>query len=157
MTERQKEQIVAALKYISPLFTKYKFNWCISEGLARYIYGIDDNILEIAIDLDVNKDDDKFKEFLKEIKDKITLPLNHWHDKVYEHYVMEVTIDEMILSICPTKNMNIFNKTSGEYELFYKDGVPEPNMVNFEGLEIPLLQKVRFVKMEEHLGKKSFF
>ncbi|HYK08051.1 MAG TPA: hypothetical protein VEW42_00955, partial [Candidatus Eisenbacteria bacterium] len=141
------------LHYISPIFAKYNFRWCISEGLTRYIYGISDNVQEIAIDLDVNKDDEKFKEFLKEIKDKITLPLNHWHDKVYEHYVMEVTVDGMILSICPTQNMNIFNKSSGQYELFYKEGVPTPNMVVFEGLEIPLLPKDRFVKMEEHLGK----
>lgn len=153
MTEQQKQKIVTALQYISPILKRNNLHWSISEGLARYVYGIEDNLKEIAIDVDADKDSKEFKNFLLEVKDNTTLPLNHWKDKIYNHYVMEVTVDGMILSICPTKNMNIFNKDSGVYELFYKDGIPTPSIVEFEGLKIPLLPKDRFVKMEKALGK----
>lgn len=153
MTDRQKQQIVAALTYISPIFSKNNFHWCISDALARYIYGLGDDVKEIAIDLDVDKDDEKFKQFLEDVRGHTTLPLNHTHDEIWEHYVMEVTVDGVILSICPTQNMNIFNKKSGKYESFYKDGIPTPNMVMFEGIQIPLLPKENFVEMENNLGK----
>lgn len=154
MTDKQKMGIIAALQYITPIFEKYSFKWCVSEGLARYIYGIEDNIKEIAIDLEVDKEEEKFRGFLGDVKDHTTLPLQHVKDKIYDHYVMEVTVNDMILSICSTKNMNIFNPESGKYELFYKDGVPAPNVVTFEGLEIPLLPKDRFTKIEETFKNK---
>src|SRR3989344_8960783 len=149
MTETQKNKIVVALQYMIPILNKHNFKWDISEGLARYIYGIEDNVKEIAIDVDVDKDDEKFKSFMLDVNDHTTLPLKHWVDKVFNHYVMEVTVEDIILSICPTKNMNIINKNSGKYELFYKDGIPTPNMVSFEGLEIPVLPRDRFTQMEE--------
>jgi len=120
-----KEKALVALKYITPLLGKYNFRWCISGGFACYVFGVKRPIPDIDIDIEADKDDVKFRSFLGDVKQFTTFPFQRWItvDKNYDNYVMEVTIDNQVLSICSTQNLKLLNKESGKYELFYKNGV----------------------------------
>lgn len=153
----KKERVTAALKYIIPFLKKYNFRWCISGGFACYLYGVKRPIPDIDIDVEADKDAPKFRNFLGDVKCLTTLPFQRWitADKNYDNWVMEVTIDNQVLSICTTKNLKLLNKESGRYELFYKKGIPGPTVVNFEGLQLPLSPKEWVIKMKEALAKKK--
>ena len=148
------KQALAALKYLVPILAKYPFRWCISGGFACHVYGVSRPIEEIHIDLEVDKDDPRFADFLREVRPFTTLPFQIWVDQNYDHYVMEVTVDHCILSICPTKNLHMFDRGTGKTKLFYKNGIPQPERVVFEGLTLPLLPKQWVIKMKQALVKK---
>lgn len=155
--DTNKEKAVAALRYIVPLLKKYNFRWCISGGFACFVYGVKRPIPDIDIDIEADKNDGKFRRFLDDIERFTTLPFQRWitNDKNYDNWVMEVTIQGQVLSICTTKNLKLLNRESGKYELFYKTGIPDPTIVAFEGLKLPLSPKEWVIKMKEALAKKK--
>ena len=54
---------------------------------------------------------------------------------------MDVVIDGQLLSICDTADLKLFNKETGQYELFYPNGIPDPVIIEFEGLQLPVAPK----------------
>ncbi|MEK6898198.1 MAG: hypothetical protein AABX28_02460 [Nanoarchaeota archaeon] len=68
---------------------------------------------------------------------------------------MELNVSNQILSICPTKNLKLFNNKRGKYEIFYKKGIQKPNMIFFNGLKIPVSPKLKVIKMKEVLAFKK--
>lgn len=151
------EQAVSALRYIIPFLEKYKFKWCISGGFACYLYGVRRPIPDIDIDVEADKDDEKFKSFIGDIKEFTTLKFQRWitADKNYDNWVMEATVNGQVLSICSTKNLKLLNKKTGEYEFFYKNGIPKPEIISFKGLKLLISPKKWVVKMKEALAVKK--
>ena len=49
------------------------------------------------------------------------------------------------------EEMKIFDKSSGTYEKFYKDGFPEIEHIEYGGLKLPLLSKELIIKNKEML------
>jgi hypothetical protein len=49
----------------------------------------------------------------------------------------------------------IFNKATGTYDKFYKNGFPEIELIDFEGLTLPLLSKQAVIENKEMLTKKD--
>jgi hypothetical protein len=150
--DKRKERAVVALKYIMPFLEKYDFKWCISGGLACHIYGVDRPITAIDIDIETTKDDPRIKSLASAVKEFITLPFQLWIDKNYDNWVMDVTVNGQLLSICTTQELKLFNKETSQYELFYKNGIPEPNIVDFGGLKLPLSPKQWTLKMKKALA-----
>lgn len=151
----QEEKARSALKYIIPILKKYDFKWIISGGFACYLYGVKRPIGDIDIDVEADKDDKKFKEFVEEVKEFATFPFQLWIDKNYDNWVMNVEIDGQVLSICSTENLKLFNKESGQYEIFYKRGVPKPVIILFKDLKLPISPKKWVIQMKEALAKKK--
>lgn len=155
ISEIKKQKAVAALKYIMPLLKKYNFKWCISGGLACFLYGVKRPITAIDIDVETTKDDPQFKKFIEDVKAYTKLPFQLWVDKNYDNWVMDVVINGQLLSICTTQELKLFNKDSGKYELFYKNGIPQPIIINFEGLKIPLAPKESVLRMRQAIAYKK--
>lgn len=158
MVIQNQKRAVPALKYIIPFLEKYNFRWCISGGFACYLYGVKRPISDIDIDIDIeaNKDNTDFKSFIQDVKEFTRFPFQHWItvDKNYDNWVMEVVVNGQVLSICTTENLKLLNK-AGEYELFYKNGIPDPIMVDFEDLKLPLAPKKSVLRMKQALAYKK--
>ena len=147
----EKERAVSALNYIIPLLEKYNFDWCIAGGFACYVYGVNRPITDIDIDVNTNTENPEFKNFLHEVEKYTTAPLEHWVDKNYDNYNVEITYQGQVIDICPTATLKIFNKEHNVYEPFYQNGFTKPEIVSFEGLKLPLLAKELIVKNKEML------
>lgn len=107
-SERQKAK--EALSFIMPVLEKYGFKWVITGGFATLAYGVDRPLTDIDIDIDTNKDDPKFKEFMTELAPHITQPLERLHDQNYDNYNFEITYGGQVIDICPMIDLKIFNK-----------------------------------------------
>lgn len=129
------------IRYIMPLLEKYNLKWCIAGGFACYLYGVNRPIEAIDIDIEVERDDPGFQSLIEEVKPDTELPFQLWIDQNYDNWVMDVVINGQLLSICDTPDLKLFNKETGQYELFYPDGIPEPHMMEFEGLRLPIAPK----------------
>ena len=105
---------------------------------------------EIHIDLETDKDDVRFIHLLEDVKNFVTFPFQYYKDKNYDHYVVDVTIDNQILSICPTKNLKMF-KRDGTSEMFYGLMIPKPTIVGWHGLQLPVSPKSWVLKMKKAL------
>ena len=151
---KREENVAVALKYIIPFLKKYNFKGCISGGFACYLYGVNRPVDEIHIDIELDKDDKKFKSFIEDVKEFTTYSFQYYKDKNYDHYVMEITVNDFILSICTTKNLKMFNK-HGKSDLFYKKGIPKSDIVLFRGLQLPLLSKEKVIEMKDALAVKK--
>ncbi len=147
---KNKHKAVVALKYIMPLLKKYNFRWCISGSLACRIYGVQRLIGDI--DIEISKDDPRFKRFTEDVKEYTRLPFQLWIDKNYNNWVMDIVYNNQLLSICSTHDLKLFNKNLGTYEVFYKNGIPDPVLVNFEGLQLPLAPQESVLKMKQALA-----
>jgi len=145
------ERAVNALNFIIPTLSKYQFKWAITGGFASLAYGVDRSLTDIDIDINTSKNSPEFISFLKDVEPFMTQPLEHFVDQNYDNYNVEITYQGQVLDICPMAEMNIFEKSSGKYENFYKDGFPEIEFVNFHGLELPLLSKELIIKNKEML------
>lgn len=153
----KKQRAVAALQYILPILKKYKFKWCISGPLACYLYGVKRPIgsIDIDIDIEIDKEDPKFQQLIEEVKPHTRLPFQLWIDKNYDNWVMNVVIQRQIVGICPTPDLKLFNKETGKAEVFYPHGIPDPMIVNFEGLKLPLAPKESVLRMKKALAYKK--
>ena len=152
---KKEEKAAASLEYIIPILKKYKFKWCISGHFAFFVYGVKRPFPdEIHIDIEADKDEKRFKNFLVDVGKFTTFLFQYYKDKNYDHYVLEVNVKGFILSICTTKNLKMFDK-NGKSKLFYKKDIPKPKMVSFNKLKIPLLPKKWVVKMRESLAVKK--
>lgn len=149
-TERQKAK--GALEFIIPILEKYGFRWCITGGFAAYAYGVDRPLSDIDIDVDCSKDDAKFKEFYAELEPQMTQPLEHLLDQNYDNYNFEITIGGQVIDICPMAEMKVIDKASGTYQPFYEGGYPEVEIIDFEGVKLPLLSKPLVIKNKEMLA-----
>lgn len=147
--DRQKAK--QALQFIIPILEKYGFKWCITGGFAAYAYGVPRNLTDIDIDIDADKDSEEFKSFLKDIESYVTSPFVHWQDQNYDNWNVEATYNGQLIDMCPMNVMLIFDKKTNQYEPFYKDGFPEIEEVDFEGLKLPLLSKRLVIKNKEML------
>lgn len=153
--ELKTNKAVAALKYIVPLLKKYNFKWCISGSLACRLYGVKRSIGTIDIDVETTKGDPKFKSLLEDVKEYTKLPFQLWVDKNYDNWVTDIVVNGQYLSICTTKELKMFNRNTGKYELFYRNGIPDPVIVDFEGLKIPLAPKESILRMRQALAYKK--
>jgi len=90
---KREENVAVALKYIIPFLKKYNFKGCISGGFACYLYGVNRPVDEIHIDIELDKDDKKFKSFIEDVKEFTTYSFQYYKDKNYDHYVMEITVN----------------------------------------------------------------
>jgi hypothetical protein len=149
------QKAVQGLAYILPLLKKYKFKWCISGSLACYLYGVKRSIGGIDFDIETTHDDPKFKMFLEEVRDFTKLPFQLWIDKNYDNWVTDIVVNGQYLSVCTTAELKMFNKKTGQYELFYKNGIPNPVLVEFEGLQLPLAPIESVLKMRQALAYKK--
>ena len=152
MSLAKQKQIVEAISALQPFLDKYKFRWCITEGLARFLYGTNtdlDQIKEIAIDVEADKDEASFVRFMADVKSRTIFPLSHVVSNVYDHYVMEVEFNGLTLSVCPTKNLNIIDRGSGEFRPLYPNGLPEPTKTPWVGLSLPIIPLAAFTQMEQ--------
>lgn len=144
----EEQKAYDALAYIIPILGRLNLRWCITGGFACYVYGVPRSITDIDIDIETSKNAAVFKEFLDIVKPRITSSLEHFVDQNYDNYNVEVM---EILDICPMAEMNIFIKEKGEYANFYKNGFPDIEYGNFQGLELPLLSKTLIIKNKEML------
>lgn len=154
-SEIKRQKAITALEYIIPLLKKYHFRWCISGSLACHLYGVKRPITAIDIDVETTKDDPNFKHLLNDVREHTQLPFQLWIDKNYDNWVTNVVINGQILSICTTQELKLFNKQKGEYELFYQGEIPEPVIVKFDSLRIPLAPKESVLRMKEALAVKK--
>lgn len=145
-TDRQKAK--EALEFIIPILERYEFKWVITGGFATLAYGVDRPLTDIDIDIEIGKDDPKFQAFVVELAPHTTQPLEHLVNDFYDNYNMEITIGGVVIDICPMDDLKIRNKETGEYEPFYK-GFPEIEIVEFEGMQLPLLAKHLVIKNKE--------
>lgn len=145
-----------SLNYILPILKKYNFKWCISGGFACFLYGVDRPIHAIDIDIEIDKDDNKFKAFVEEVKPYTTLQFQLWIDKRYDNWVMDVVPKNgVLLSICPTSHLKLFCIKTKKYELFYPNGIPKSVHISFEGFELPTSPKELVLRMKEALSYKK--
>ena len=145
-----------ALRYIISFLRKYKLRWLISGGFACYLYGVKRPIGDIDIDIEADKDDENFKKFIEDVKEFTKFPFQLWIDKNYDNWVMNVVVSGQLLSICSTKNLKLFNKEKGEYELFYENGkIPTPRIFSFRDLKIPISPPEYAIRMKEALAIKK--
>jgi hypothetical protein len=145
------ESALAALKFIIPILAKYKFRWVITGGFAALAYGVNRPLTDIDIDIATSKDAPEFTEFLKDIGPYITQKLEHFVDQNYDNFTVEFVYGGQLVDVCPMAELKIFEKSSGTYELFYKEGFPETELVNFHSIELPLLSKELIIKNKEML------
>lgn len=145
----------SAISYIIPLLEKYKFKWVITGGFACYVYGVDRLLTDIDIDIETSKDSPEFQNFYDEVKEFITQPLENFIDENYNNFNFELTYQNQIIDICPMDELLIFNKVTGSYDKFYKNGFPEIEYVDFEGFALPLLSKQSVIENKEMLSKKD--
>ncbi len=150
-TERAKE----ALSFIIPILEKYKFRWVITGGFATLVYGVDRPLTDIDIDIDTNKDDVKFQEFVAEVAVYITQPLEHFVNDAYDNYNMEITVAGVIIDICPMANLKVFDKEKRGYTQFYS-GFPEHEVVEFEGMKLPLISKRLIIENKEMIMRDEW-
>ena len=153
--QAEREKAKAALNFIVPILEKYGFRWVITGGFATLAYGVDRPLTDIDIDIDASKDDPKFQEFVAEVAPHTTQSLEHFVNDFYDNYNMEVTIGGVINDICPMPDLKIRNKETGEYEPFY-DGYPEHEIVEFEGLQLPLLSKGLIIENKEMIMRDEY-
>lgn len=154
--DRKTQKVVVALKYIMPILKKYNFRYCISGSLACHLYGVKRPITAIDIDVETTKDDPKFQQLLEDVKEYTKLPFQLWISKNYDNWITDVVINNQYLSICTTKELKLFNTETEKYELFYKNGtIPDPVLVTFEGLKIPLAPIQSVLRMREALAQKK--
>ncbi len=144
--DRQKAK--AALEFIIPILDKYGFTWVITGGFATLAYGVDRPLTDIDIDINTSKDMPKFKELVAELAPHVTQPLEHLVNDSYDNYNMEITIGDVIVDICPMADLKVFDKAKKEYVPFYSR-FPEHEMVNFEGMQLPLLSKRLIIENKE--------
>jgi hypothetical protein len=145
------ERALNALSFVIPILRKYNFKYAITGGFASLVYGVNRLLTDIDIDINTSRNSPEFKNFLKDVGQIITQPLEHFVDQNYDNYNIEITYQGQVFDICPMAEMNVFNKLSSKYENFYKDGFPEIEFVNFHGLELPLLSKELIIKNKEML------
>jgi len=145
------ECVLNALNFIIPTLQKYNFKWVITGGFASLVHGVNRSLTDIDIDINTSRNSTEFKNFLKDVEQFTTQPLEHFVDQNYDNYNFEISYEGQVLDICPMAEMNIFDKSSGKYENFYKDGFPEIEFVDFHGLELPLLSKELIIKNKEML------
>lgn len=145
------ENAIKALNFIIPILKKYNFRWVITGGFASLVYGVNRPLTDIDIDIDTSKDTQKFKDFLKDIEFYITQKLEHFVDQNYDNFTVEFTYEGQLIDVCSMAELKIFDKSSGTHELFYKNGFPEIERVDFHGLELPLLSKELIIKNKEML------
>lgn len=141
-----------ALAFIVPILEKYGFRWCITGGFAAYAYGVDRPLSDIDIDVECSKDDAKFKEFYAELEPQMTQPLEKLLDQNYDNYNFEITVGGQVIDICPMVEMKVIDKATGTYQPFYEGGYPEVEIVEFEGLKLPLLSRRLVIKNKEMLA-----
>ena len=145
-SDRQKAK--EALTFIIPILEKYGFRWVITGGFATLAYGVDRPLTDIDIDIDTNKDDPRFQEFVAELAPHTTQPLEHLVNEFYDNYNMEITVGGVIIDICPMADLKVFDKAKKEYVPFYS-GFPEHEIVEFEGMQLPLLSKRLIIENKE--------
>lgn len=153
--EVKRQKAITALEYITSLLERYNFRWCISGSLACNLYGVKRPITAIDIDVETTKDDPKFKQLLNDVHEHTRLPFQLWIDKNYDNWVTNVVINGQLLSICTTQELKLFNKETGIYDLFYKNGIPDPVFVEFGNLRIPLSPRKSVLRMKEALAHKK--
>ncbi len=64
-------------------------------------------------------------------------------------------LDKQLLSIVPAQDMDMTNKATGHYELFYKKGIPSPKLIELEGLQVPVLPAEWVVKLKRAFAYPS--
>ncbi len=144
-----------ALQYIIPILEQQHLKWVISGGFACYLYGVKRPIGDIDIDVEADKDDEAFQQLVAAVKEYTAFPFQLWIDGNYDNWVMNVEIDGQVLSICSTENLKLFNAAAGQYEVFYQDGIPQPEMITFMGMSLPVSPKPWVIKMKEALAHKE--
>ncbi len=145
----------SALSFIIPILEKYNFRWVITGGFACYVYGVNRPLTDIDIDIDTDKDSREFAGFLAEVEQYITQPLENFINENYDNFNFEITYKSQIIDICPMANLKIYNKETSAYELFYKDGFPPIEVVEFEGFRLPLLSKQAVIENKMMLTIKD--
>lgn len=138
--QSEREKAKEALSFIVPILEKYGFKWVITGGFATLAYGVDRPLTDIDIDIDASKDDAKFKEFVAELAPHTTQPLEHFVSDSYDNYNMEISVSGVIIDICPMADLKVLDREKREYVSFYS-GFPEHELVEFEGMKLPLLSK----------------
>jgi hypothetical protein len=145
------ERAHAALSFILPELEKRSLRYVITGGFACYTYGIKRPLTDIDIDIDTAKDSETFKEFYASLAEKMTQPLEHLVDQNYDNYNFEITVDGIIVDICPMAEMKVFDVTKNKYVNFYETGFPAYETVDFFGLKLNLLSKELILKNKEML------
>ncbi|MEK7607638.1 MAG: hypothetical protein AAB484_01780 [Patescibacteria group bacterium] len=150
MTDTE-QKVLKALKLIIPALEKYDFKWVITGGFASHVYGVNRPITDIDIDIDTSKDSPDFKNLIRDLKKYTTQPLEHFVDQNYDNYNFEITLDGIVIDICPMKEMCIYDKKTSKYTPFYQIGFPDSKVIGWKSLNLPLLSKELIIKNKEML------
>lgn len=146
------QRALKALNFIIPILERYGFRWVITGGFATYMYGVDRPLT----DIDASVEEKKFQKFVEEVAPVTSQPLEHFVSEDYDNYNMELSVDGVILDLCPMAEMNVIDKQTHKPEWFYQDGFPEHEVVDFHGLKLPLLSKKLIIKNKEQLQRDEF-
>jgi len=151
LSDSEKVRAIGALKFIIPILEKYQFQWVVTGGFATLAYGVDRPLTDIDIDIDTSRNSQEFQSFLHDVESYITQPLEHFvNDSSYDNFNVELTYNGQVLDICPMSDLKIFNKKFGAYQSFYT-GFPEIEMIDFDGITLPLLAKELVIKNKEDI------
>lgn len=145
------QKALNALKVVIPFLEKYNFRWVITGGFACYVYGVKRPIMDIDIDIETSKDSSDFKSLIGDLRDYVTESPEHFVDQNYDNYNFEITINGVVVDVCPMTEMKIFDKATTTYINFYKAGFPEHEIREWNGFKLPLLSKELIIKNKEIL------
>jgi len=148
---KMRNQAIETLQFIIPIINKYNFRWVITGGFATVVHGVKRPITDIDIDIDTTRHSKEFQEFYSELQPYITQPLEHFVDQNYDNYNFEITYKNIVVDICPMAELSIYNQLSKQYELFYQNGYPETEIVDFHGIALPLLSKKMIILNKQML------
>lgn len=145
------KRALGALQYIIPILKNLKLKWLITTGFACYVYGVKRPITDIDIDINTTIKSAKLKKLLKIVKPQISQKLEHYIDQNYDNYNFELNIKGQILDICTMKELKVYNQKFKKYKKFYGAKFPPVEIVEFQGLKLPILSKKMLIKNKEML------
>lgn len=146
------ERAYNALAFVVPLLAERSLHWVITGGFACYVYAVPRNITDIDIDVEASRHTPAFDSLMVALAPYTTQLLEHFVDRNYDNYNLEATYEGQLIDICPMSDLKIFDQGSGTYIPFYGEGFPAIEMVDFFGLQLPLLAKQLIIRNKEMLA-----
>ena len=153
------ERAKNALNFNIPLLKKYHLDrWVITGGFATLAYGVDRPLTDIDIDIDTSIHSPDFKAFLAdpELQAHLTQPLEHNVSQAYDNYGLELTVDNVVIDICPMEEMCFVDKETGAPIHGYANGFPEHEFVDFHGITLPLLAKRGVIAQKKQTDRDEY-
>ncbi len=147
----REDEAFEALQFMLAKLAKYKIDYVITTGFACYLHGVPREISDIDIDIDISKDDPRFKALYEEFGDLITCELQNFVDANYDNCNFEATYANVILDICTIPDLKVFDPSVKAYTPFYKGEFPKHDVIEWRGLSLKVLDKQLVLENKEIL------